>query len=65
MACHSSLLGSGLAKDMDVLGDDSRSFELSSFILGHFLLLGMSLGLSIKRAEIVKFLSPTPFYYFI
>ena len=58
MACHSSLLGSGFAEDKDVLGDDFGPFGLSSLILGHFLLLGVGLGLNIKRAGTVKFLGP-------
>ena len=59
MACRSSLLGPRLAEDGDVLDDDSRPFRLSSFILGHFLFLGMGLGLSIKQVRTVKFLGPT------
>ena len=48
MAGHSSLLGSGSAEDRIVLGDVSRPLGLSSFVLEHFFLLGVGLGLSIK-----------------
>ena len=59
MACRSSLLGSGLAENRIVLGDVSRPFGLSSFVLGHFFLLGVGLRLSIKWAGVVKFFDPT------
>ena len=58
MACRSSLLGSGLAEDRIVLGDVSRPFGLSSFVLSHFFLLGVGLGLSIKWVGVVKFFDP-------
>ena len=39
MACRSSLLGSRLAEDRTVLGDGPGPLGLSSFVLGHFVLL--------------------------
>ena len=59
MACHSSLLGSRLAEDRVVLSDVSWQFELFSFVLGHFFLLGVGLGLSIRWAGVTKFFDPT------
>ena len=59
MACRSSLQGFGLAENRIVLDDVSKSFGLSLFILGHFFLLGVGLRLSIKWAEVVKFLGST------
>ena len=48
MADRSSLLGSGLAKDRIVLSDVSGPLGLSLFVLGHYFLLGMGLGLSMR-----------------
>ena len=62
MTCRSSLLGSWLAEDRVVLGNVSWQFGLSPFIFGHFFLLGIGLGLSIKWAGVVKFLDPTLVY---
>ena len=59
MACHSSLLESQLAKDRVVLGDFSWQFGVSSFVLGHFFLFGVGLGLSIRWAEVAKFFDPS------
>ena len=59
MACRSSLLASGMAEVRIVLGDVSGPFRLSSFVLGHFFLLGVGLGLSIKWAGVAKFFDPT------
>ena len=59
MACRSSLLGSGLAESRIVLSDVSGPFGLSSFVLGHFFLLGVGLRLSIKWVGVVKFFDPT------
>ena len=56
MACCSSLLRSGMAEDRIILGDVSRPFGLSSFVLRHFFLLGVGLGLSIKYSGVAKFL---------
>ena len=59
MACRSSLLGSRLAENRVVLGDVSWQFGLSLFVLGHFFLLGVGPGLSIKWAGVAKFFDPT------
>ena len=59
MAYRSSLLGSRLAENKVVLGNVSWQFGLSSFVLGHFFLLGVGLGLSIKWVGVAKFLDPT------
>ena len=48
MAGRSSLLGSGLAEDRVVLGDVSGSLGPSLFVVGHFFLLGVGLGLSMR-----------------
>ena len=58
MVGRSSLLGSRLTEDRIVLGDVSGPFGLSLFILGHFFLLSVGLGFSIKWAGVVKFFSP-------
>ena len=63
MACRSSLLGSGLAENRMVLDNVSRQFGLSSFLLRHFFLLGVGLGLSIRWVEIVKFFDPIIFIF--
>ena len=47
------------AEDRIVLGNVSRLFGLSLFVLGHFSLLGMGLRLSIKSGGVVKFFGPT------
>ena len=59
MASRSSLLGSRLVEDKIVLGDVSGPFGLSLFVLGHFFLLGVGLGLSMRWARVVKFFDPT------
>ena len=59
MACHSSLLRSRLVENRVVVDDVSWQFGLSSFVLGHFFLLGVGLGLSIRWAEVAKFFDPT------
>ena len=55
----SSLLGYGLAEDRIVLGYVSGPPRLSLFVLGHFFLLGVGLGLSIRWAGVAKFFDPT------
>ena len=40
-------------------GDVSWQFGSSSFVLGHFFLLGVGLGLDMKWAKVVKFFGPT------
>ena len=47
------------AENRIVLGNVSRLFGLSLFVLDHFSLLGVGLGLSIKWAGVVKFFGPT------
>ena len=47
------------AENRIVLGNSSRLFGLSLFVLGHFFLLGVGLELSIKWAGVVKFFGPT------
>ena len=42
-----------------ILDNVSRLFGLSLFVLGHSSLLGVGLGLSIKRVGVVKFFGPT------
>ena len=59
MTSFSSLLGSGLVEDMIVLGDVSGPFGPSLFVLGHFFLLGVGLGPSMRWAGVVKFFDPT------
>ena len=59
MTSCSSLLGFGLAEDTIVLGDVSGPFGPSLFVLGHFFLLGVGLGLSMRWAGVVKFFDPT------
>ena len=46
------------AENRIILGNVSRLFRLSLFVLSHFFLLGEGLGLSIKWAGIVKFFGP-------
>ena len=48
-----------MAEDKVVLGDVSWQFGLSLFIIGRFFLLGMGLGLCIKRAGVAEFFDPT------
>ena len=61
-ACHLSLLRSWLVEDRIVLDDVSWHFGLLLTILGHFLLLGVGLGLGVKWAGVVKSFDPTPPY---
>ena len=58
MACRSSFLWSQLAEDRIVFDDVSWQFGLSLFIIGHFFLLGMGLGLCIKWARVTEFFDP-------
>ena len=53
------------AENRIVLGNVSRLFGLALFVLGHFFLLGVGLGLSIKWAEVVKFFGPTLFFFIL
>ena len=59
VACRFLLPWSRFAKNRIVLGDMSWQFGLSSFVLGHFFLLGMGLGLDMKWTRIAKFFGPT------
>ena len=59
MTGRSPLLGSGLVEDTIVLGDVCGPFGPSLFVLGHFFLLGVGLGFSMRWAGIVKFFDPT------
>ena len=52
-------LGIWDAESRIALGNVSRLFGLSLFVLGHFSLLGVGLGLSIKWVGIIKFFGPT------
>ena len=47
------------AESRIVIGNVSRLFGLSLFILGHFYLLSVGLGLGIKWGGVVKFFGPT------
>ena len=59
MACRSSLPGSGLAENRIAPVDVFGPFGFPSFVLGHFFLLDVGLGFSIKWAGVVKFFDPT------
>ena len=59
MAGRSSLLGYGLAEDRIVLNKVFGPLGLSLFVLGHFFLLGMGLGLNMRWAGVVKIFDPT------
>ena len=58
MASRSSLLGYGLAEDKIVLGYVFGLLGLSLFVLGHFFLLDIGLGPSMRWAGVVKFFDP-------
>ena len=53
------------AEDRVVLDNISWQFGFPSFILGHFFLLGMGLGLDMKCAGICLSFSPTDVIFFI
>ena len=59
MASRSSLLGSGLAEDKIVLDYISGPLGLSLFVLGHFFLLSVGLGLNMRWVGVVKIFDPT------
>ena len=65
MAGRSSLLGSRLAEDKIVLDYISGPLGLSLFVLGHFFLLDVDFGLSIKWGGVVRFFGPTYIYIYI
>ena len=58
-------LGIWDAENRIFLDNVSRLFGLSLFVLGHFSLLGVDLGLSIKWAGVVKFFGPIYIYIYI
>ena len=58
-ACHCFLSWPRFAEDRIILGNVSWQFRPSSFVLGHFFLLGMGFGLDMKWAGVAKFFSPT------
>ena len=47
------------AENRIVLGNVSRLFGLSLFVLGHFSIFDVGLGFSIKWAGVAKFFGPT------
>ena len=59
VACRFLLLWSQVAENRIVLGNVSWQFGPSSFILGHFFLLGVGLGFDMKWAGIAKSFGPT------
>ena len=59
VACRFLLPWSRFAENRIVLSNVSWQFGPSSFVLGHFFLLGVGLGLDMKWAEVAKFFSPT------
>ena len=59
VACYFLLPWSWFAENRIVLGNVSWQFGPSSFVLGHFFLLGVGLGLDMKWAGVVKFFGPT------
>ena len=59
VACRIFLPWSRFAEDRIVLSNVSWQFGLSSFVLGHFFLLDVGLGLDVKWAEVAKLFGPT------
>ena len=59
VVCRFLLPWSRFAENRIVLGNVSWWFRPSSFVLGHFFLLGMGLGLDMKWAGVAKFFGPT------
>ena len=58
-ACRSSFLQFRLAEDKIVLNDIFWQLGPSLFVLRHFFLLGMDLGLDMKWTRVAKFFGPT------
>ena len=58
-ACRSSFLQFRLAEDKIVLNDIFWQLGPSLFVLRHFFLLGMDLGLDMKWTGVAKFFGPT------
>ena len=59
VVCRLFLPWSQFAENKIVLGNIFWQFGPSSFILGHFFLLGVGLRLDMEWAEVAKFFSPT------
>ena len=57
--CRFFLPWSRFAKNRIVLGNVSWQFGPSSFVLGHFFLLSIGLGLDMKWAGVTRFFGPT------
>ena len=58
VVCRFLLLWSQFSENRIVLGNVFWQFGLSSFVLGHFFLLGVGLGLDMKWAGVAKFFGP-------
>ena len=63
VACRFLLPWSRLAKNRIVLSNIYWQFEPSLFVLRHFFLFSMSLGLDVKWAGVAKFFVPTIYIY--
>ena len=59
VVCRFLLPWSRFAENRIVLDNVSWQFGPSSFVLGHFLLLGVGFGLDMKWAGVAKFFGPT------
>ena len=59
VVCHFLFSWSRFVENWIVLGNVSYQFGPSSFVLGHFSLLGVGLGLDMKWVEVAKFFDPT------
>ena len=59
VACYFILSWSRFAENRIVLGNVSWQFGPSLFVLRHFFLLGVGLGLDMKWAGVAKFFGPT------
>ena len=64
VVCRFLLPWSRFAENRIVLDNVSWQFGPSSFVLGHFFLLGVGLGLDMKWAGVAKFFGPTFFICF-
>ena len=59
VACRFFLSRSQFAENRIVLSNASWQFGPSSFVLRHFFLLDVGLGLDMKWVEVAKFFGPT------
>ena len=59
VVCRFLLPWSWFAENRIVLGNVSWQLGPSSFVLGHFFFLGVSLGFDMKWVEVAKFFGPT------